>query len=348
MGHYNEALVAAYEQAGATLDVVTSSHDASYDFRANVHVSRFFRLALDRSRPRALRALGYLGGYLGCLRLASRADVVVLHFLHRPVGDLWALRAFRWLGCRLVLVAHDPQPVLPSQRGSAYQRCLRLFDLIVVHGPKARADIVAQGAPGEKVIVAPFGDYRATEPLDPAVASRVLRLPDPAHPTTAIIGNLKPGKGIQRAREGLEAGCSPVRTLIVAGTKQGDWDLEDALRMSEGSPLQIARVDRRMSDFEERAAYSLSDVLLALYDSGYSSAVVARAHSMGKPVVLTDVGDLALQARPGDVVVSVDYTADELREAIERCLGASVEVPTDWDHEPWLFHARSVLSRICD
>jgi glycosyltransferase involved in cell wall biosynthesis len=346
MGHYNEALVAAYEQAGATLDVVTSSHDASYDFRADVHVSRFFRLALDRSRPRALRALGYLGGYLGCLRLASRADVVVLHHLHRPVGDLWALRAFRRLGCRLVLVAHDPQPVLNSQRGSAYQRCLLLFDLIVVHGPRARTDIVAEGAPYEKVIVAPFGDYRATEPLDPAAAARVLRLPDPAHPIAAIIGNLKPGKGIQRAREALGAPASPVRTLLIAGTKQGDWDSEAALRTTEGSALQILRVDRRMSDLEERAAYSVSDVLLALYDSGYSSAVIARAHSMGKPVVLTDVGDLALQARPGDAVVSADYTGDQLREAVEGCLQAQVEAPTIWAREAWLDHAGRVLASL--
>src|ERR1035437_6591457 len=70
MGHYNEALVTAYEQAGASLQLVTSSHDASHGFRADVHVSRFFRLALDRSKPRVLRAMGYAGGYLGCLALA--------------------------------------------------------------------------------------------------------------------------------------------------------------------------------------------------------------------------------------------------------------------------------------
>jgi len=344
MGHYNEALVTAYEQAGASLEVVTGSHDASYGFRANVHVSRFFRLALDRSKPRVLRAIGYTGGYLGCLRLAPRADVVVFHFLHRPAVDRWGLKAFRRLGCRLVLVAHDPQPVLASQRGSAYQRCLGLFDLIVVHGPKARADIVAQGAPDDKVIVAPFGDYRATQPLDPAVACRALGLPHLAHPTAAIIGNLKRGKGIQRAREALEAARSPVRTLLIAGTRQGDWDLENALRTSENSQLRIVRVDRRMSDFEEWAAYSLADVLLALYDSGYSSAVIARAQSMGKPVVLTDVGDLALQARPGDVVVTVNYTEDQLREAIEQCLRASVEAPNTWDRDAWLYHARSVLA----
>jgi glycosyltransferase involved in cell wall biosynthesis len=348
MGHYNEALITAYEQAGASLEVVTSSHDPSYAFRADVHVSRFFRLALDRSKPRVLRAMGYVGGYLGCLRLARRSDVAVLHVLHRPAADRLALKAFRRLGCRLVLVAHDPQPVLPSQRGSSYQRCLRLFDLIVVHGPRARTDIVAQGAPDAKVIVAPFGDYRATQPLDADAACRALGLTNMAHPTAAIIGNLKPSKGIQRAREALEADRSPVRTLLIAGTKQGDWDSEAALRTSEGSQLQIVRADRRMSDFEERAAYSVSDVLLALYDSGYSSAVIARAHSMGKPVVLTDVGDLPLQARTGDEVVTINYSAHQLREAIERCLRASTEAPTDWDREPWLYHARSVMARISE
>jgi len=348
MGHYNDALITAYEQAGASLEVVTSSHDPSYAFRADVHVSRFFRLALDRSKPRVLRAMGYVGGYLGCLRLARRSDVAVLHILHRPAADRLALKAFRRLGCRLVLVAHDPEPVLASQRGSAYQGCLRLFDLVVVHGPKARADVIAQGAPDDKVVVAPFGDYRATLPLDSAAASRALGLPNLVRPTAAIIGNLRPGKGIRRARQALEVVPSPVRTLLIAGSKQGDWDLQDAARTSEKSPLQVVRVDRRMSDLQELAAYSVTDVLLALYDSGYSSAVIARAHSMGKPVVLTNVGDLALQAHTDDVVVAADYTAAELREAIERCLRASTEAPTDWDREPWLYHARSVMARISE
>ncbi len=346
MGHYNEALITAYEQAGASLEVVTSSHDPSYAFRADVHVSRFFRLALDRSKPRVLRAMGYVGGYLGCLGLARRSDVAVLHFLHRPVVDRLALKAFRRLGCRLVLVAHDPEPVLASQRGSAYQGCLGLFDLIVVHGPKARADVIAQGAAEDKVVVAPFGDYRATTPLDTAAACRTLGLPDLARPTVAIVGNLKPGKGIRRAREALEASDSPVHTLLIAGTKQDDWDLDDALRIPDDSPLQIVRVDRRMSDLEELAAYSVADVLLALYDSGYSSAVIARAHSMGRPVVLTDAGDLALQARTGDVVVAANYTAAELREAIARCLRERVEAPTTWDCEAWRYHAGSVLARL--
>lgn len=346
MGHYNEALIAGYDEAGADVDLVTSSHDPTYELRAKVRVSRFLCLAMDRSKPRILRAAGYVGSYLGCLMLARRADAVVMHFLHRPAVDRWALMAFRRLGPTLVLVAHEPKPILNSQRGSAYQKSLRAFDVVVVHGPRARDDVVAQGVPADRVLVVPFGEYRATPPLDPAAASQALGLADLPRPVSAIIGNLRPGKGIQRAREALEVSDSPVRTLLAAGARHDIWDLEAALQTSEGSPLTIARVDRRMSDLEERAAYSLADVVLTLYDSGYSSAVIARAHSMGKPVVMTDIGDMAEQAGPYDVVLPSDYTAGQLRSAVDRCLRAVTAAPTAWDRGAWLFHAECVLARV--
>jgi hypothetical protein len=101
-----------------------------------------------------------------------------------------------------------------------------------------------------------------------------------------------------------------------------------------------------MSDLEERAAYSLADVVLTLYDSGYSSAVIARAHSIGKAVVLTDIGDMAKQAGLSDTVLPSDYTAGQLRSAVDRCLRAVTEAPTEWDRGAWLFHAESVLARL--
>ena len=346
MGRYNEALIMAYENAGAQVEFVTSSHDSSYGFRAKVHVSRFFRLALDRSKPRVLRAGGYVLGYLSCLPLARRSDIVVMHFLHRPSIDRWALRAFRRLGPRLVLVAHDPQPVLRAQGGIAFQRALGAFDLIVVHGPKARIDIIAQGALGDRVVVAPFGEYRNSIPLDATAARSALGIENMARPVAAIIGNLKPGKGIKRAREALETQSSLVGTLLVAGRRQDDWDLEGALRIPADSHLCVVRIDRRMSDQEELAAYSLADVVLALYDSGYSSAVIARAHSIGEPVVLTDVGDLAQQALPLDAVLPVDYSPEQLCEAIRRCIQAGRHAPDAWNVAAWALHAKTVLDRV--
>jgi glycosyltransferase involved in cell wall biosynthesis len=301
---------------------------------------------MDRSKPRVLRATGYVGGYLACLLLARRADIVVMHFLHRPTVDRWALKAFRGLGTVPVLVAHEPKPILDSQRGDSYRSALRAFDIVVVHGPRAREDVIAQGVQKERVLVAPFGEYRATPPLDSAAASRALGLTDLAHPAAAIIGNLRPGKGIRRAREALEASDSPVRTLLAAGARHDVWDLDEALRTSPASPLTVVRVDRRMSDLEERAAYSLADVVLALYETAYSSAVIARAHSMGKPVVLTDIGDMAQQAGPGDVVLPFDYTAEQLRGAVARCLRAQCAAPATWDLGAWRFHAESVLAHL--
>jgi len=346
MGHYNEALIAAYEELGARVDLVTSSHDPEHETHAEVHVSRFFRIALERSKPRIVRAAGYVGGYLGCLRMARRADIVVMHFLHLPTVDRWALTVMRRLGPRLVLVAHEPKPFQERQRGQAFQKSLHAFDLIVVHGPHARDEILARGVPQDRVVVASHGEFRPMASLSPAGAPEILGVRSLTHPVAAIIGNLRPGKGIRRAREALEVPGSPVGTLLVAGARQGNWEIEEALSVAQDSPLQVVRLDRRMSDAEERAAYSAADVVLALYDSGYSSGVISRAHSMGKPVVLTDVGDLAQQVGPCDVVVPPDYNAKQLRDAVGQCLQADHFAPAEWNTEAWRLHAAVVLARL--
>jgi hypothetical protein len=346
MGHYNEALVTAYGMAGAHVDYVTSSDDPSYELPARAHVSKAFALAMDRAKPKVLRAVGYVSGYIGCLRLARGTDAVVFNFMHRPSIDRWALKAFRRAGRRLVLIAHDPEPVLATQRGGAYQQCLGMFDIVVVHGPAARKDIIALGVDANRVVLASHGEFRPAKPLDRAEAQSALGLGHIDSPVAAIIGNLRPCKGIRRAREALDAPGTTVRTLLVAGSQQGDWDLQGALLQSDIGPVKVVRVDRRLSDTEECAAYSLADVVLALYESGYSSGVISRAHSIGRPVVLTNVGDLAIQARSTDAIVPADYTAEQLRKAIEKCLSAGTQPPSEWEMEPWRDHAREVMARL--
>lgn len=346
MGHYNEALILAYERSGADIDLVTASADAAGRSRANIHQSRLFGLALDHSKARPIRAAAYIAGYAASLPLVQRADAVVLHFLHRPVLDWWFLLAVRRLGRRLILVAHDPIPAMDSQRGTAYRRCLGAFDIVVVHGARARADIVAQGVSPNRVIVAPFGDFRPVVEMDPTPACLLLGVAKLPRPVAAIIGNLRPGKGIARAREALESADSPVSTLLVAGTQQGSWDLGAALSTTAASGLHIARVDRRMTDREELAAYSLADVVLTLYDSGYSSGVVARAHAVGRPVVMTDVGDIARQARPTDAVVPADYTAPALRDAVTAVIGRAARETEPWDMSAWERHAELVVEAL--
>jgi len=104
-----------------------------------------------------------------------------------------------------------------------------------------------------------------------------------------------------------------------------------------------------MTDEEERAAYSAADVVLALYESGYSSGVTARAHALRRSVVMTDVGDLRRQAGPRDAVVAADATREELNHAIADVLArvpppaVSSVATTEWDE-----HVRDVTARLDD
>ena len=98
-----------------------------------------------------------------------------------------------------------------------------------------------------------------------------------------------------------------------------------------------------MTEREELAAYSLADVVLTLYDSAYSSGVIARSHALGVPVVMTDVGDLSRQSAPTDAVVGAHYSDEELARAIARVLGPQATSP---NLEPWQAHVHAVLNRV--
>ena len=342
MGGYNDALVAAYAEQGVTVRIVTSSSSKRLEAVAEVKLSRLFRVALDRSRSRFLRGIAYCLGYVDVIRQLPGCRVVVVHFLHQPVVDLVALAVFRMLGRRIVLIVHDPVPVLPHQRGAAFTAAVRIPQLMVVHGPAAARDLMASGVSRDKVLVVEHGDFPAEARLPAEAASRTLGVSDLQGPVALIVGNLKPGKGIAKARRALDDADGVVRSLVVSGRKQGHWDLESALDIAGANTLHVVRVDRQMSESEELAAYSLADVVLALYETGYSSGVIARSHGLSIPVVLTNVGDLARQAGPADAVVPMDYTAVQLRTAIRRALARQPPAPR---LEAWRRHATLVLSR---
>ena len=156
-------------------------------------------------------------------------QVVVIHFLHQPVLDLPMLLMFRILRRRIVLIAHDPVPVLSHQRGAAYLASIRVPQVVVAHGPAAVRDLERAGVPRERLVEVAFGDFVPTIKLSMDEATETLGLSNVTHPVALIVGNLKPGKGIARARQALARGNGLVGTLIVAGQRQGDWDLVSAI-----------------------------------------------------------------------------------------------------------------------
>ena len=348
MGHYNDQLAGAYRRSGFTVQVVTTTASRYLADMVRVRRSRAYACFLRRDLPALVRGAAYALGNARTLGSSLRADIVVVHFLHQPLIDYLLLRSLSLLRKRLVHVAHDPQPVATMHPGPMYRRCLGLFDVLVVHGPAAKRDLLALGADETRIVMARFGEFRPMAPMTRDEALSTLGLLDLPAPTAAIIGNLKPGKGVQRALEALDAPNPVISSLLLAGQRQGKWDLAGVLARHTGTTVRVVHVDRRMTDEEERAAYSAADVVLALYETGYSSGVTARAHALRRSVVMTDVGDLRRQAGPRDAVVAADATREELNHAIADVLArVPPAVPsvatTEWDE-----HVRDVIARLDD
>jgi len=322
MGNYNDALV---EQLAAfnNVSVVTSSASAHLREVSDVHVSSWWRGALDRDQPRFLRASQYCLGWMMVLPLLARSrGQVVVHFFHAPVVDLVFLFIVRWfLRLRVVWIAHDPVPVVQRRSSFFYRLCARTASRVVVHGPQARQDVAALGVSPTRVHLGCHGDFECPEVMPRDLAGRILFHDldrSSTGPCGLIIGNIKPGKGIERLLGSLRELSSPVLdTLIVKGDSQGQTrTLVDTVSL----PFRVVRIDRRFSAEVELAAFSYASVVFATYEWGYSSGVIARAHSVDTPVILTRVGDLSAQADRSDVVLAPDYGPADLGAALDATL----------------------------
>ena len=349
MGHYTDALVSAYAAEGMPVRVVTTSASSELHRVAEVRISRAYRLAVRRGFPAVVRAAAYVLGHLRTLVACRPGDILVVHFMHAPSIDLWWLRALRGRRVTVVLLAHDPVPVTRGGLHRRYRECLSQAHVLVVHGPTARNDLLNLGVPEARVVVAPFGRFRAVRPMSRPVACRLLAISELPRPVVAIIGHMKPGKGIGRVLTSLAHAPGAIGTLLLAGASQGDPGLETAVAAARNRGTPIQRVDRRLTDAQELAAYSLADVVLAVYETGYSSGVVARAHAVGRRVVLTNVGDLPLQARVGDVVLEPSYSPSALISAILQEPEPAAHSDGARQQEPdpgWRDHVRAVVAAI--
>jgi glycosyltransferase involved in cell wall biosynthesis len=329
LGGYSSELVNAYVRAGHSVTVATSRAAAAAGFPEGCDVQPIFGRAFDRDLAAWRRAAAYFLGNLLTVRQAARHDVVLHHLPHVPPLDAATLWALRRVPRPVAMVVHDPRSLRDAPLENWYRWYFQQGGLLFVHGPVARADVLAHGVDPARVCVVQHGDFAPRVPLSQSKALATLGLSAPLrHPVGLIVGNLKPGKGIRRVVTAAEAVGMPLGTLMIAGKPQNDDDLARFLGRHSPASLDVRAMLQRLTPEQEFAVYSLADVVLALYDSGYSSGVVATAHSLGTPVLLTDVGDLALQAGPNDILLPPNWAASDLSNALEKCLSRT-SVPAD-------------------
>ena len=274
---------------------------------------------------------------LWLLRDAGRDDDVVVHwhphyYIRRHVpARIASYASWGLLGLRrrLTVVEHEPDPPSGGRVEEAVRRwAWRRAHRVVVHSgwERDRHEQRYGVASGQELVVVGHGEFFATSLDDTHAEARERMGLAPDRVVLLMIGFLSsdtPDKGYDRAIAALGAAGAPALELHIVCSpirKGPDTDrLVVSLRAAEAESPQVQLHEGFVDDETFDRWIRAADAVLTPYRTSSSSGVAARAHLLGTPVITSDVGGLAEQAGPGDVVVHDDV---ELAEAI-RSLAAA-------------------------
>jgi glycosyltransferase involved in cell wall biosynthesis len=142
-------------------------------------------------------------------------------------------------------------------------------------------------------------------------------------PVFVIPGFLQPSKGIDRVL-GAFAGDDASSLYVVGSVRDqtpGNLAYVEELRARSGELPRVHLIERFMDDVEFDRWVAAADWVVVPYRRAWSSGVLARAHALGIPAIVTDVGGLSEQAGERDVVVPDQD--DELIRALQRASAGS-------------------------
>jgi glycosyltransferase involved in cell wall biosynthesis len=170
-------------------------------------------------------------------------------------------------------------------------------------------------------------DFRAFRNIDQAAARAELGIPVPAR-VLLCIGFLQSNKGFDRALRAFASLRDPGAQLYVVGSARLPR-AETRMHIQELKSLaaaddRIRLIERFLSDEEFDTWIAASDAVVVPYREIWSSGVVGRAKLLGKRVVAAEVGGLAGQLGPDDVVVGA---GDDLAQAMSRGLERQDQSP---------------------
>ncbi len=269
---------------------------------------------LDWPRHRSLANPRFVGDLVGLVRRA-RPDVV--HLLSN--NTLWLNLALPFLRAPVVTTVHDVEVHPGDTETGALPRwatdlAVRQSGDIVVHGHSLRRAAITRFAkPADRVHVLPhpaivrYADLARREGL----VRRTTAF------TVLMFGRIYAYKGLSQflRAEALLGDRIPDLRVVIAG--RGD----DPAALSElmGDPTRYDIRHRFIEDREVAQLFLDADVVALPYVEASQSGVLNVAAAFGKPVVVTDVGELRATVEPnrlGLVVPSRDPQA--LADALAR------------------------------
>lgn len=338
--HFALQMSEALAEAGHQVTLVTGSDPELQPRVSGVHVAPILPTwHPGATRPgwrRKLRRLARLLRYLEAWRRVAlylrrtRPDVVQWAELRFPLdGAMVAWLASRRGAPAMVDVVHEPRPV-DQRRGEgalhrrapllrlALSAAYRRVDAVFVLGEQT-ATAMRRTWPGvRRVVVIPHGDEgifvgARQGPLVPA---------GDCPPRVVFFGTWTRYKGIDLLLEAFVVVRQhvPEAELVLAGAAANDVDVGEIVAQAAA----VGGVDVRPGYVPTEGVAELMGtcrVVVVPYRVASQSGVVHVAQTFGRPVVATDVGDLAAVVRDGDTGLLVERDdAAALATALVRLL----------------------------
>jgi glycosyltransferase involved in cell wall biosynthesis len=308
------------------------------------------------------------GAFREAARIAARFDRIVVHFqpalYYRPKAPVSKVATSFWLLALMLrarpkveVVVHEADP--PKLWRPDYfllRLAFRLAGTVSFHSEAEWQALERDYLVKVRGRVAPH-----LVSLHGAVtrdqARERLGLGSGEGPIFLCAGFLQPSKGFDRAVEAFAAAAGAgngvgARLFIVGSVRDRTSEnlafarsLADRVRAVAGVTL----IDRFVSDDEFDLWVAAADRIVLPYRRSWSSGILARAHLLGTPAIVSAMGGLAEQAIEHDVVVRDDAElARALRGGADQVLaaarptggverrhrhGAGAGPETDWDPE---------------
>ena len=238
-------------------------------------------------------------------------------------------------GPRRLAIMHN---VLPHEAGpldrTLVKVLIRSLDRVMAHGESQRQVAATVGARPDQLLCAPLPPFPPGRHPLLASESHPLPLPASGGPTLLFFGIVRPYKGLDLLLRALAA--IPGVRLIVAGQFWEDVTSYSALIGELGLTDRVTLRPGYVAADDIADLFVSSSALVLPYRSATGSQMVHTAFQYRRPVLVTDVGELAKGVRDGvDGVVVPAPTVMHLTAGLRRLVepGAlarfSAAIPAD-------------------